>query len=89
MILPLLTVSIDGLLNILLSNKSLAPAFHLILDTVQGGEGYNLIIRGGVLMFGALTCTSMISKVTNKDECITVKVSINYSILVSQLLLFC
>jgi hypothetical protein len=58
-----------------------APAFHLILDTCTGGEVYNMIIRGGneggldgIDVWGFNIYIHDV-EVTNKDECVTVKVS--------------
>lgn len=58
-----------------------APAFHLVLDTVQSGEVYNLIIRGGneggldgIDVWGFNMHIHDV-EVTNKDECVTVKES--------------
>ncbi|KAH8646097.1 pectin lyase fold/virulence factor [Xylariales sp. PMI_506] len=56
-----------------------SPAFHLILDTCENGEVYNVIIRGGNL--GGLDGIDVWGfnmyihdvEVTNKDECVTVK----------------
>jgi rhamnogalacturonan hydrolase len=52
------------------------------LDTVQGGEVYNLIIRGGneggldgIDVWGFNMYIHDV-EVTNKDECVTVKASI-------------
>lgn len=58
-----------------------APAFHFSLDTCDSGEVYNMIIRGG--NEGGLDGIDVWStniwihdvEVTNKDECVTVKVS--------------
>jgi rhamnogalacturonan hydrolase len=59
----------------------LAAAFHLILDTVTNGEIYNVIIRGGdeggldgIDVWGINVWIHDV-EVTNKDECVTVKVS--------------
>jgi rhamnogalacturonan hydrolase len=67
------------LCNLLLSNSSIAPAFHLVLETVSDGEVYNLIIRGGneggldgIDVWGYNMHIHDV-EVTNKDECITVK----------------
>jgi rhamnogalacturonan hydrolase len=57
-----------------------APAFHFSLDTCDSGEVYNMIIRGG--NEGGLDGIDVWStniwihdiEVTNKDECVTVKV---------------
>jgi rhamnogalacturonan hydrolase len=61
-------------------DKTSAPAFHLILDTCTGGEVYNLIIRGGneggldgIDVWGFNIHIHDV-EVTNKDECVTVKV---------------
>ena len=58
-----------------------SPAFHLVLDTVQSGEFYNLIIRGGneggldgIDVWGFNMHIHEV-EVANKDECVTVKVS--------------
>ena len=80
-ILLLLTVRIlETILNALLITAP-APAFHLILDTVQSGEVYNMIIRGGneggldgIDVWGFNMHIHDI-EVTNKDECVTVKES--------------
>jgi len=57
-----------------------APAFHFSMDTCTNGEVYNIAIRGGD--HGGLDGIDVWSKniwihditVTNKDECVTVKV---------------
>ncbi len=57
----------------------LAGAFHLILDTVQNGEIYNVVIRGG--NEGGLDGIDVAGtnvwihdvEVTNRDECVTIK----------------
>lgn len=57
-----------------------SPSFHFSLDTCQNGEIYNLAIRGG--NSGGLDGIDVWSTnmwihdvmVTNKDECVTVKV---------------
>ena len=57
-----------------------SPAFHFTLDTCQNGEVYNMAIRGG--NEGGLDGIDIWSTniwvhdvmVTNKDECVTVKV---------------
>lgn len=56
-----------------------APAFHFVMDTCDGGEVYNMLIRGGNK--GGLDGIDVWSTniwihdimVTNKDECVTVK----------------
>lgn len=58
-----------------------APAFHFVMDTCENGEVYNMLIRGG--NEGGLDGIDVWStniwihdiEVTNKDECVTVKVS--------------
>lgn len=63
-----------------LNNEYLAPAFHFSMDTCDSGEVYNMIIRGG--NEGGLDGIDVWStniwihdvEVTNKDECVTVKV---------------
>lgn len=58
-----------------------APAFHFSMDTCENGEVYNMAIRGG--NEGGLDGIDVWSTnvwvhdvmVTNKDECVTVKVS--------------
>jgi hypothetical protein len=66
-------------------DRTLAPAFHLILDTCTGGEVYNLIIRGGneggldgIDVWGFNIHIHDV-EVTNKDECVTVKVQLFYN----------
>lgn len=59
-----------------------SPSFHFSLDTCKSGEVYNMAIRGGNQ--GGLDGIDVWSDnmhihdimVTNKDECVTVKVSI-------------
>lgn len=60
---------------------STAGAFHLTLDTCTNGEVYNMIVRGGneggldgVDVWGTNIWVHDV-EVTNKDECVTVKVS--------------
>jgi rhamnogalacturonan hydrolase len=57
-----------------------SPQFHLTIDTGTGGELYNMIIRGGneggldgIDVWGFNMHVHDI-EVTNKDECVTVKV---------------
>ncbi|ESZ92320.1 glycoside hydrolase family 28 protein [Sclerotinia borealis F-4128] len=64
-----------------------SPAFHLILDTVQNGQVYNLIIRGGnqggldgINVWGFNVHIHDI-EVTNKDECVTVKNPSNHMLI--------
>ena len=59
-----------------------APAFHLILDSCSNGEVYNMIIRGGneggldgIDVWGSNIHIHDV-EVSNKDECVTVKVII-------------
>jgi rhamnogalacturonan hydrolase len=68
------------------SDKTLAPAFHLILDTCAGGKVYNLIIRGGneagldgIDIWGFNIHIHDV-EVSNKDECVTVKLLLLYEI---------
>jgi rhamnogalacturonan hydrolase len=58
----------------------IAGAFHLILDNVMNGEVYNVIIRGGnrggldgIDVWGTNVWIHDV-EVTNKDECVTIKV---------------
>ena len=61
-----------------------APAFHFSMDTCKNGEVYNMAIRGG--NSGGLDGIDVWSDnmhihdimVTNKDECVTVKVSLSF-----------
>jgi rhamnogalacturonan hydrolase len=60
-----------------------SPLFHLTCDTCEQGEFYNMAIRGGnmggidgVDLWGDNLWAHDI-EVTNKDECVTIKVSIN------------
>ncbi|GAB7360678.1 hypothetical protein MBLNU230_g0557t1 [Neophaeotheca triangularis] len=56
-----------------------SPLFHLVLDTCENGELYNMVVRGGDS--GGLDGIDIWSnniwvhdiEVTNKDECVTVK----------------
>ncbi|TEY54807.1 hypothetical protein BOTCAL_0237g00090 [Botryotinia calthae] len=64
-----------------------SPAFHLILDTVQNGQVYNLIIRGGneggldgIDVWGFNVHIHDV-EVTNKDECVTVKNPSNHMLI--------
>ncbi|KAI9646267.1 hypothetical protein NHQ30_005708 [Ciborinia camelliae] len=64
-----------------------SPAFHLVLDTVQNGQVYNLIIRGGneggldgINVWGFNVHIHDI-EVTNKDECVTVKNPSNHMLI--------
>ncbi|EDO04556.1 hypothetical protein SS1G_07039 [Sclerotinia sclerotiorum 1980 UF-70] len=64
-----------------------SPAFHLILDTVQNGEVYNMIIRGGneggldgIDVWGFNVHIHDV-EVTNKDECVTVKNPSNHMLI--------
>ncbi|PQE28144.1 glycoside hydrolase family 28 protein [Rutstroemia sp. NJR-2017a BBW] len=64
-----------------------SPAFHLVLDTVQNGQVYNLIIRGGneggldgIDVWGFNIHIHDV-EVTNKDECITVKNPSNHMLI--------
>ncbi|KAF7948939.1 hypothetical protein EAE96_008118 [Botrytis aclada] len=64
-----------------------SPAFHLILDTVQHGQVYNLIIRGGneggldgIDVWGFNVHIHDV-EVTNKDECVTVKNPSNHMLI--------
>lgn len=58
-----------------------SPVFHFSLETCENGEIYNMAIRGGNM--GGLDGIDIWSTniwvhdvmVTNKDECVTVKVS--------------
>lgn len=57
-----------------------SPAFHFTMDTCSNGEVYNMIIRGGneggldgVDVWGTNIWIHDV-EVTNKDECVTVKV---------------
>ena len=57
-----------------------APDFHLVMDTCSSGEVYNMIIRGGneggldgIDVWGNNIHVHDV-EVTNKDECVTVKV---------------
>lgn len=57
-----------------------AGAFHLVLDTCTNGEIYNMIVRGGneggldgIDVWGNNIHVHDV-EVTNKDECVTVKV---------------
>ena len=75
------TASTPNLTVQIVSDLLLAPAFHLVLDTVQSGEVYNLIIRGGneggldgIDVWGFNMHIHDV-EVTNKDECVTVKAS--------------
>lgn len=58
-----------------------SPAFHFTMDTCSNGEVYNMIIRGGneggldgIDVWGTNIHIHDV-EVTNKDECVTVKVS--------------
>nr|XP_036588208.1 rhamnogalacturonase a [Colletotrichum truncatum]KAF6799349.1 rhamnogalacturonase a [Colletotrichum truncatum] len=59
-----------------------SPAFHFVMDGVKNGEVYNIIVRGGNQ--GGLDGLDLMAStnvhvhdvaVTNKDECVTVKLS--------------
>lgn len=61
-----------------------SPAFHLVLDTANQGEVYNMIIRGanlggldGIDVWGFQVWIHDV-EVTNKDECVTVKSPANH-----------
>jgi hypothetical protein len=61
-------------------NISTAPQYHLTLDTCTNGEIYNMVVRGGneggldgFDIWGTNIWVHDV-EVTNKDECVTVKV---------------
>lgn len=63
-----------------MTENTLAGAFHLVLDTATNGEVYNMIIRGGneggldgIDVWGTNVWVHDV-EVSNKDECVTVKV---------------
>ena len=56
-----------------------SPAFHLVMDTVENGEVYSCVIKGGdeggldgIDVWGSNVHIHDV-EVTNKDECVTVK----------------
>ena len=58
-----------------------SPQYHLTMDTCTNGEVYNMVIRGGneggldgVDVWGTNIWIHDV-EVTNKDECVTVKVN--------------
>ncbi|KAM3088862.1 hypothetical protein ACMFMG_000485 [Clarireedia jacksonii] len=63
-----------------------SPAFHLTLDTCTNGEVYNMVVRGGnkggldgIDVWGTNIWVHDV-EVTNKDECVTVKLRTSIAI---------